>query len=162
MDTVSPRPVLTAPSPEPAAEPVYRTPKEAIDTLFEMWDLGPDSVLLDIGCGEGDVLIAAAKRFGCQCIGIEIDKTRADTARKKRKAAGLDQNQVTIICGDARANGAIYSGATHVFAYLHGHDLKDVIDLIPETALMVTYHFGVPGRSHRITRRGHTFHLIER
>jgi hypothetical protein len=34
----------------------------------------PQDVLWDLGCGDGVVLIEAAKRCGCRCVGLDIDQ----------------------------------------------------------------------------------------
>jgi|EP01043_Picozoa_sp_COSAG02_P041796 SAM-dependent methyltransferase len=62
--------------------------------------------LLDIGCGEGHVLVLAAKHTGCQCIGLDIDRTLLSTARQAAVAAGVD-DRCTWLCCDFRSAEAV-------------------------------------------------------
>ncbi|CAE8600461.1 unnamed protein product, partial [Polarella glacialis] len=45
--------------------------------------LGPDDVLWDLGCGDGIILIEAALRCGCRCVGLDIDAPCIATARER-------------------------------------------------------------------------------
>eukprot|EP00405_Crypthecodinium_cohnii_P018926 CAMPEP_0206467598 /NCGR_PEP_ID=MMETSP0324_2-20121206/29130_1 /ASSEMBLY_ACC=CAM_ASM_000836 /TAXON_ID=2866 /ORGANISM="Crypthecodinium cohnii, Strain Seligo" /LENGTH=456 /DNA_ID=CAMNT_0053940897 /DNA_START=12 /DNA_END=1382 /DNA_ORIENTATION=- len=49
-----------------------------------------DDVLWDLGCGDGIVLIEAAKRCGCRCVGVDIDTPCIELARVRAKEAGVD------------------------------------------------------------------------
>lgn len=56
------------------------------------------SVFIDIGCGDGELLIAAAKRTGCVCFGFEINEKRAEQARSRTKQANLDHLIEIYVC----------------------------------------------------------------
>ena len=43
------------------------------ECLCQMAEIGPADVLLDLGCGAGQLLVAACQRAGCKGIGIELD-----------------------------------------------------------------------------------------
>ena len=47
------------------------TPSEAVNQMINLACIKPTDLVYDLGCGDGRVLIAAIKRFGCRCIGIE-------------------------------------------------------------------------------------------
>ena len=44
-----------------------------IEYLLDFIKLIEGDTLMDLGCGDGRVLITAAKRFGCKVIGVDID-----------------------------------------------------------------------------------------
>ncbi len=67
--------------------------------MLEMANLKPGETLYDLGCGDGRILIAAAKRYKVKAVGIEISRALAKTAAEKVKKAGL-QNQVKVIHGN--------------------------------------------------------------
>lgn len=64
---------------------------DAIETAFRLLQLtGPDDVLLDIGAGDGKLLICAAQRFGCRCVGVEFDPKYAERARERIREGDVD------------------------------------------------------------------------
>ena len=50
--------------------------------------LDSSSVLWDLGCGDGRVLHEAAARYGCRCVGVEIDKVCLEASEKRAEALG--------------------------------------------------------------------------
>jgi precorrin-6B methylase 2 len=86
---------LPAPTPAPAAQPQDRpldvpfvpTPQEVVDRMLELAEIREGDVLYDLGCGDGRIVIAAAKRYGIKAIGVDIDperiaESRANVARE--------------------------------------------------------------------------------
>jgi 16S rRNA G1207 methylase RsmC len=47
------------------------SPPAVIDAVLEMAALRPDEVLFDLGSGDGRIVIAAARRYGVQAVGVE-------------------------------------------------------------------------------------------
>jgi SAM-dependent methyltransferase len=76
--------------------PYLPTLKPQVDASFKLANLEPGDVLLELGCGDGRVLIAAAK-LGAKSIGYELNPIMAFVAwlrtRRYRK-------QVKIVCGN--------------------------------------------------------------
>ena len=74
------------------------SPYEALDVLFAGVDVGPDDVVIDVGCGKGRSLNWLLDRYPRNRIyGIELDpEICAGTARRLRRHAN-----VTVVCGDA-------------------------------------------------------------
>ena len=61
----------------------------------------PEIAFVDFGCGyDTRWCVAAAERWGCKCIGVEIDPDRAAAARERVRNLGLD-HLITILEGDA-------------------------------------------------------------
>ena len=63
--------------------------------IFAAARLSRDSVLWDLGCGDGRVLHEAAARYGCRCVGVEIDAPCLDRCRARADAMGPD---VASVC----------------------------------------------------------------
>jgi cyclopropane-fatty-acyl-phospholipid synthase len=59
------------------------------DTLTRL-DLQPGHTLLDIGCGWGGLLIAAAKQYGVEGLGITLSDQQLARCRQQAKLAGVD------------------------------------------------------------------------
>lgn len=49
---------------------------QIIYRMLDMAGVGPDDTVYDLGCGDGRVLVAAAKRFHARAVGVEIDPIR--------------------------------------------------------------------------------------
>ena len=49
---------------------------QVVNRMLEMAEVGPDDVVYDLGCGDGRMLIAAARRYYARAVGIEIDPLR--------------------------------------------------------------------------------------
>lgn len=54
-----------------------------------MVEVKPNEVFVDLGCGDGSILIEAAKKFGAFCVGFEINPALVKLARKKVEDAKL-------------------------------------------------------------------------
>jgi protein-L-isoaspartate O-methyltransferase len=61
------------------------TPNNVVDKMLEVAKVGKDDVLYDLGCGDGRIVVAAAKRFGIRTVGFDIDPVRVKEARANVK-----------------------------------------------------------------------------
>lgn len=67
------------------------TPHEIVNRMLDEAKVRPGDVVYDLGCGDGRMVIAAAKRFGTRGVGIDLDPVRIKEARANAKAQGVDQ-----------------------------------------------------------------------
>ncbi len=70
--------------------PFVPTPPEVVDQMLKMVDLKPGDVLYDLGCGDGRIVIAAAKRYGVKAFGIDIDPVRIKESNENAAESGLE------------------------------------------------------------------------
>jgi SAM-dependent methyltransferase len=66
---------------EPARTPdvVYvPTPPDVVDMMLHLARVTKDDVLYDLGCGDGRIVVAAAKKYGCKAVGFDIDPERVE------------------------------------------------------------------------------------
>ena len=70
--------------------PFVTSPQRAVDKMLEMANLKPGETLYDLGCGDGRILIAAAKSYHVKAVGIEISERLAKTAEDNVKSDGLE------------------------------------------------------------------------
>jgi len=82
---------------------------------LELAGVTRDDLVMDLGCGDGRIVIAAAQRFGARGIGIDLDPQRIDEANANARAAGV-ASLVRFIEGDIF--DADVTGATVVMLYL--------------------------------------------
>lgn len=126
--------------------PYVGSPEHAVDKMLEMANLKTGETLYDLGCGDGRILIAAAKRYRVKAVGVEISGHLAKTATEKVKKAGL-QNQIRILHGDFMQTDL--SPADVVTLYLAttaNESLRPNLEhyLRPNTRV-VSYDYPIPG-----------------
>ncbi|KAJ8598479.1 hypothetical protein CTAYLR_001328 [Chrysophaeum taylorii] len=68
---------------------------EALGALAERGAVGPGKRVVDLGCGDGRWL-AAARSFGCQGVGVDLDAAAVEAARHDLEARGLDGIQLRV------------------------------------------------------------------
>jgi cyclopropane fatty-acyl-phospholipid synthase-like methyltransferase len=64
--------------------------------MLELAEVGPGDVVYDLGSGEGEIVIEAARRDGVRAVGVEIDPERIENAHKHAAAAGVT-DRVTFL-----------------------------------------------------------------
>ena len=76
---------------EPALDaPYVPTEHVIVERMLEMGDVGPDDFVIDLGSGDGRILIAAAKEHGARGLGVDIDPARIRDSRINARAAGVE------------------------------------------------------------------------
>jgi hypothetical protein len=60
-------------SPAPRDAPYFPTPQSVVDRMLALAKVGPDDFVIDLGSGDGRIVITAAKKFGARGLGIEIE-----------------------------------------------------------------------------------------
>lgn len=75
------------------------TPERVVEEMLTLAAVKPGDVVYDLGCGDGRIVIAAAKRGAAKAVGVDIDPERIQEARENARSAGV-ANQVTFIQGD--------------------------------------------------------------
>ncbi len=57
------------------------TPQPVVDRMLELAGLQRGETLYDLGCGDGRIVVTAAKRYGARGVGIDLDPQRIREAR---------------------------------------------------------------------------------
>ncbi len=74
------------------ADVVYvATPHDVVDKMLKMVAVKKDDVVYDLGCGDGRIVVSAAKRYGCRGIGFDIDDDRVAESRENVKKAKVEK-----------------------------------------------------------------------
>ena len=81
-----------------------------LDEIVDLLALPMAARVLDIGCGKGEFLVRAARRWTCTAVGVDLSPYFVADARAKITAAGLD-DRVTVIA----ENGNKYTAEPHSF-----------------------------------------------
>ena len=95
--------------------PYVPTPQPVVDKMLQMGNVRRNDVLYDLGCGDGRIVVTAAKRHGARGVGIDIDPARIEEARQNAELAGV-QNRVQFRVENLF--DADFSRATVVTLYL--------------------------------------------
>lgn len=69
--------------------PYVPTPQTVVDAMLDMAAVKKDDVVYDLGCGDGRIVITAARKFGARGVGIDIDPDRIREANANAKEAGV-------------------------------------------------------------------------
>jgi protein-L-isoaspartate O-methyltransferase len=76
--------------------PFVASPQPVVDRMLDMASLKPGEKLYDLGCGDGRIVITAAKRFGANAVGIELSKRLVDTAAEQIRQADLTSHAKVV------------------------------------------------------------------
>ena len=79
--------------------PFVATPLPVVKQMLTLAEVKPGEIIYDLGCGDGRVVIMAAKDFGAQGIGVEMREDLAKQAMGKVSELGLE-GCVKIVHGD--------------------------------------------------------------
>ncbi|MGZ5424669.1 MAG: SAM-dependent methyltransferase [Candidatus Aminicenantales bacterium] len=126
--------------------PWVPTPQPVVDRMLELAAVTSRDVLYDIGCGDGRIVITAARRYGARGVGIDIDKAMIEESERNAKAAGVER-QVKFLGMDATK--ADISEATVVSLYLLPESnalMRPILDaqLRPKSRV-VCHNYAIPG-----------------
>jgi precorrin-6B methylase 2/LEA14-like dessication related protein len=69
-----------------AVDVIYvATPQDVVDKMLELAEVKKDDLVYDLGCGDGRIVVTAAKRYGCRAVGFDIDPRRVNESLENVK-----------------------------------------------------------------------------
>jgi len=69
--------------------PYVPTPQMVVDAMLKLAAVTKNDVVYDLGCGDGRIVITAAKNYGARGVGIDIDPERIKEANANAQKAGV-------------------------------------------------------------------------
>jgi SAM-dependent methyltransferase len=69
--------------------PFVPTPEFIVDRMLAMADVGKDDLLLDLGSGDGRIVIKAAQTYGARARGVEIDPQLVEKSKENAREQGV-------------------------------------------------------------------------
>jgi SAM-dependent methyltransferase len=126
--------------------PYVVAPERAVDKMLDMANLKPGETLYDLGCGDGRIIITAAKRYRANAVGVEISEQLARAAVENARKAGV-QNRVKVIHQDfMRTDLTDADVVTLYLATTANNMLRPNLEryLRPHTRV-VSYDYPIPG-----------------
>lgn len=94
--------------------PFVVTPQRDVEKMLDLAGVGPDDYLIDLGAGDGRIVISAARR-GARGHGVELEPALVERARKRARDAGVAK-RTAFLQGDVFE--AEVAGASVVAMYL--------------------------------------------
>jgi len=95
--------------------PFITTPEEVVERMLELAGTRAGDLVVDLGSGDGRIVIIAARKFGARGLGIELDQRLVEKSRDNARAAGV-ADRVSFVQGDVLT--ADISKASVVTVYL--------------------------------------------
>jgi tRNA A58 N-methylase Trm61 len=126
--------------------PYVVAPKHAVDKMLEMANLKPGETLYDLGCGDGEIIIDAAKRYKVNAVGVEISEYLARKAVENARKAGV-QDRVKVIHQDFMHTDLSDANVVTLYLATTANDtLRPNLEryLRPNTRV-VSYDYPIPG-----------------
>ncbi len=84
----------TAQDPQPRRAPdvpYVPTTEEAVQAMLKLANVKSTDTVYDLGCGDGRIVVAAAKSFGAHGVGIDINPVRIQEANENARKAGVEK-----------------------------------------------------------------------
>lgn len=75
------------------------TPQPVVDRMLELAEIKPGDVVYDLGCGDGRIVVTAAKKYGVKAMGFDIDPERVKDSNENVKKNHVE-NLVKIMEAD--------------------------------------------------------------
>jgi SAM-dependent methyltransferase len=124
--------------------PFYPSPEFAIRSMLDLAGVDSDSVVYDLGCGDGGIVVAAARDYGAKkVVGIEKSKKLCSIAIAKtrglKNASIIEADYDSVDLSEASVV-TIYQSATEN-ARLKPKFLRE----LSEGTRIVSHDYGVPG-----------------
>jgi len=71
--------------------PYVPTTEAAVEAMLKLAGVKKTDIVYDLGCGDGRIVISAAKNFGARAVGIDINPVRIGEARENAKKSGVEK-----------------------------------------------------------------------
>ena len=126
--------------------PFVPTPMIIVEKMLEMAKVDKNDIVFDLGCGDGRIVITAAKKHGAHGIGIDIDPRRIEESKAGAREAGVE-HLVDFRLEDVMK--ADISKATVVTLYLltkSNELLRPVLEKkLKSGVYVVSHNYSIPG-----------------
>jgi SAM-dependent methyltransferase len=128
----------------PQLAPYVPTPQEVVDRMLALANVAKSDFVVDLGCGDGRIVVTAAQKYGARGLGVDIDPVRIAEANANAKAAGVT-HLVEFKLQDALKTDV--SKATLVTTYLLSQSnlrLRPILTgTMPKGTRIVTHSFSM-------------------
>lgn len=152
--------------------PFVATPMDVVRKMLEMAQVDKDDILYDLGCGNGRIVIMAAKEHGARSVGIDLDPRRIKESKANMREAGVE-DRVEFRLRDALKTD--FSEATVITLYLLmevNERLRPHLERqLKRGTMVISHNYPIPGWASRLVdyvsmesedREEHSIYLYQR
>jgi hypothetical protein len=121
------------------------TPQDVVEKMLELAGVTKHDVVADLGCGDGRIVVTAAKVYGCKAVGYDLDEECVRLSQENVTKEGVEK-LVRIQREDVFA--AHLCGVTVVTLYLGpamNAKLVPKLEKLKPGARIVSHAFDMPG-----------------
>ena len=69
--------------------PYVQTPQNVVDRMLQVANVGPADYVIDLGSGDGRMIITAAKKYGARGFGVDLDRRLVELSNRLAARAGI-------------------------------------------------------------------------
>jgi 16S rRNA G966 N2-methylase RsmD len=144
------------------------TPQIVVDEMLKMAKVGPNDYVIDLGSGDGRIIITAAKRHGARGFGVDLDTYLLKMARDNAKKEGVadraqfyernlfetDLSQATVITSyllpemNERLRPKLLALKPGTRVVAHDYDMGEWLPDEQKTLIVPEKTVGDPGKSY--------------
>ena len=70
--------------------PYVPTPQDVVERMLALANVTAKDTVYDLGCGDGRIVVTAAKKYGARGVGVDINPDRIKESKANAKAAGVE------------------------------------------------------------------------
>jgi protein-L-isoaspartate O-methyltransferase len=126
--------------------PFITTPPEVVERMLELAGTRPGDLVIDLGSGDGRIVIAAALKFGARGHGIELDGALVEKSKDAARRANVS-HLVNFVQGDVLVADISRASVVTVYllpALMAQLQSRFIAELAPGTRI-VSHAFGMAG-----------------
>lgn len=137
-------PATAQPRQNPDGEILVRyepTPHNVVEGMLKLAEVGPRDFVIDLGSGDGRIVIAAAKNFGARGLGVELNPDLIKQSLANAQAAGVADRAV-FLQQDILKTDLSHATVITMFLYPNVNMMLRpiLLDLKPGTRIVSHYH----------------------
>ncbi len=81
---------VASPRAQESLAPFVPTPQDVVDRMLALAEVTSKDMVYDLGCGDGRIVITAAKKYGAHGVGFDIDPQRIKESTENARTVGVE------------------------------------------------------------------------
>ena len=127
--------------------PIIKTPKNVIDEIVELMNLKKEDTFVDLGCGDGKIVLEAYENGKCKCYGLDLSPMMIIIARTLRIVRFPNNKDIVFDVENIYASPL--DDFTKVYCFLDENSLnilrREFLKLVERGGGVYSYKYKVKG-----------------